>query len=160
MLLRTPSPITPGKGTVYWNLPWDVILGWVNYFTPLGEAELLSLRWDPVGLVQDGCVETHYTWNGTCTSERGQKAGILVWHILPPVHPLMSDSAASLGQHVWYAQPGQVPKAAGILISKDHTTSITLTEGEDFLIQIPTKYPSFQPCTSAAPVVSGHRIGS
>lgn len=41
-LLRTPSPITPGKGAIYWNLQWDVLPRWVNYFKPLHKGELIS----------------------------------------------------------------------------------------------------------------------
>ena len=40
------------------------------------------------------------------------------WSVIspPPVHLLMPDSAASLSQHVWYAQPGQVLKAANLCL--------------------------------------------
>lgn len=31
-----------------------------------------------------------------------------------PLHLLLSDSAASPGQHTWYIQPGQVPKASSL----------------------------------------------
>ena len=72
----------------------------MSYFTPLGEAELLNLHWDPVVLLQAGLVETHYTRSGTCTIERGGKVGVLVWHILPLVRLLKPDSAASPGQRV------------------------------------------------------------
>lgn len=51
LLLRTPSPITPGKGVIYWNLQWDDSLGWVSYSICLGEGELLSLHWHPVVLL-------------------------------------------------------------------------------------------------------------
>ena len=44
VLLRTPSPIIPGKGVIYWNLQWDIPPGWVSYFTPLGEGKLLNLH--------------------------------------------------------------------------------------------------------------------
>lgn len=44
--------------------------------------------------------------------------GVLVWHILPPVHQLMPDRAASLSQHGWYAKPGQVPKTANFPLLK------------------------------------------
>ena len=57
--------------------------------------------------------------------------GLLVWHIPPPVHLLTPYSAASPSQHVWYAQPGQIPKAAATLTS----TNIILIEGEEFPIQ-------------------------
>lgn len=45
MLLRTPSPIMPGKHVIYWNLDWAILLKWVIYFAPLSEEELLSLPW-------------------------------------------------------------------------------------------------------------------
>lgn len=67
-------------------------------FTPLDEEELLNLHSDPIILLQAGPVQTHYTWNGTCTIERGEKVGVLVWHIPPPVHLLTPDSAAFPGQ--------------------------------------------------------------
>ena len=49
---------------------------------------------------------------------KGKKMEVLVWHILPPVYLLMPDSAASPGQHVWYTQPGHVPKAANLPLLK------------------------------------------
>ena len=69
--------------------------------------------------------------------------GVLVWHILPVVHLPTPDSATFPGQHVWYAQLGQIPKAAATLVSKDKATSIILIEGEDLPIQFPTKYLPF-----------------
>lgn len=76
--LRTLSLIIPGKGIGYRNLQWDVTPGWVSYLVPLGGEELLSLPWDPIVLLQAGPVEMHYTWNGTHTTERGEKVGVLV----------------------------------------------------------------------------------
>lgn len=52
MLLRTPSPQMPEKGIIYWNLQWDVSLGWVNYFAPLLEEELPNFHWDSIILLQ------------------------------------------------------------------------------------------------------------
>lgn len=57
------------KGIIYWNFQWDVSLGWVNYLTPLGEGEVLSLWWALIVRLQAGPVETRCTWNGTCTIE-------------------------------------------------------------------------------------------
>ena len=57
---------------------------------------------------------THWNvlyWNGTYTIKREEQVSVLTWHILSPVHLLMPDNVASLGQHVQYAQPGQAPKA-------------------------------------------------
>ena len=34
LLLRTPSPIAPGKEVTYWNLQWDIPPGWVSYLAP------------------------------------------------------------------------------------------------------------------------------
>ena len=48
----------------------------------------------------------------------GEKLEILVWNILPVVHLLKPDVVASLSQHVWYAQPGQVPKAVNLPLLK------------------------------------------
>lgn len=36
LILKTVSPTIPGKGTIYWNLQWDVPLRWISYFTPMG----------------------------------------------------------------------------------------------------------------------------
>ena len=44
-------------------------------------------------------------------NKRGKKRGVL---FLYPVHLLMPDNAASSGEHVWYAQPGHIPKAANL----------------------------------------------
>ena len=66
-----------------------------------------------------------------------------MWHILPPVHLLMPDGTASPSQHIRYAQLGLIPKAAATLTFKDQVTSVFLTEGEEFIIQVPTTYLSF-----------------
>lgn len=47
---------------------------------------------------------------------------VLFWQIQPPDHLLTSDGTASLGEHVWYAQLGQIPKVTAALTSKDKTT--------------------------------------
>lgn len=57
------------------------------------------------------------------TTERREKAGILVCHILPLVHLLIPACVASTGQHVWYAQPGQVPKTASPPLFKARSAS-------------------------------------
>lgn len=100
MLLGTLSPIMPGKDIIYLNWQWDVPLGWVNYFTPLGEVELHSLHQDPVVLLQAGPIETYSSWNGTRAIEKRVE---IYWHILLPAHLFMPDRAASPGQHVCYA---------------------------------------------------------
>lgn len=46
----------------------------------------------------------------------------------------------SLHPHVWYAQVGQIPKAAAALTSKDQTKSKIHIEGDDFPMQVHTKY--------------------
>lgn len=46
-LLRTPSPIVTGKGVIYWDMQWDVLLVWVGCSALLGERELLCLYCDP-----------------------------------------------------------------------------------------------------------------
>lgn len=114
-----PNPITPGKVFNYWNLQWYIPLGGVSYSLPLDEGEPLII-----------------------STESGKKVGVLVWHILPPVHLLMSNSTASPSQHIWYAQLGLIPKAAATLTFKDQVTSVFLTEGE-LIIQVPTTYLSF-----------------
>ena len=47
-----PSPKMPEKDNIYGNLQWDISLGWVYYFAPLGEGELHNLHWDFVVLMQ------------------------------------------------------------------------------------------------------------
>ena len=112
---------------------------------PLGEEEPLSLHCDPIVLLQAGPVETHYTWNGTHTIEKGEKAWILVWHNLPPVYLLTSNSRASPGQHGWHAQSDQVRTAAATLTAKDQAAGVILIEGKGLPIQVPIKHLSFQP---------------
>ena len=75
----------------------------MSYFAPLGEGELLNHHWGPMVLLQAGPVEMHYIWNGTCTVARGQKVGVLVWHIPHPVHLFTPDSAPASSQRVRYA---------------------------------------------------------
>lgn len=77
-----------------------------------------NIYWDPIVPLQTGPVEMHYTWNGTGTTERGEKVGVLVQHIPPLIHLLMPDSAASPAQHAWYTQPGQVPQTANLPLLK------------------------------------------
>ena len=48
-----------------------------------------------------------------------------------PVHLLTILNAASPGQCVWYTQPGQIPKPAAILTSKDQATDVIFIQGED-----------------------------
>lgn len=67
---------------------------WVSYLHPLNEGKLFNLHWNSVVLMQDGPVEI-YTWNRTHITERKEKIGVLVWHILSPGHLLMPGSAAS-----------------------------------------------------------------
>lgn len=82
----------------------------------------------------------HYTWIGICTIKRREKVRVVVLHILLLGHLLMPDSAACPGQHVWYVQLDQIPKAAAPLTAKDQGTSIICIGGEDLPIQILTKY--------------------
>lgn len=76
----------------------EFVMGWLSYFAPLGKGELLSLHWDPIVLLQANPVETNYAWNGTCTIEREEKVGFLVWHIpsqYTSIHLVTPGSAAS-----------------------------------------------------------------
>lgn len=59
MLLRTPSPITPGNYLLEFAVGH---LTWIRDFAPLGERELFNLLWDPIVLLQAGPTETHGTW--------------------------------------------------------------------------------------------------
>ena len=92
MLLRTPGPITPGNCLLEFAIGR---LTQIRDFAPLGERKLCNLLRDPIVLLQAGPAETHYTWNGTHTIERGEKVGVLVWYISPPVRLLMPEIAAS-----------------------------------------------------------------
>lgn len=56
----------------------------------------------------------HYTWNRTRALEQGEEVGVLGRHIVPPVHLLSPDSAASPSQHSRGAQPGRGPEAANL----------------------------------------------
>lgn len=94
MLLRTPSPITPGNYLLEFATGH---LTQIRDFAPLGERELFNLLWDLIVLLQAGPVETHGTRNGTHNIERGEKVGVLIWYISPPAHRLMPESAACPG---------------------------------------------------------------
>ena len=85
--------------------------GWVSYFTPLDERELLSVHCDPFILLQPGPVKMYCIWNGTCTIKREEKMRVLFWHTFPPVLLLLPDSAAYSG-HAWNIEPGQVSRSA------------------------------------------------
>ena len=58
MLLRTPSPITPGNYLLEFAMGH---LTQIRDFAPLGERELFNLLWDPTVLLQAGPIETHGT---------------------------------------------------------------------------------------------------
>lgn len=109
--------------------------------SPLGWTVVSRTYWNTWYLKH----EKHDTWNGTYTIERGENVGSLVWHILPPVYLLTSNSAASPGQHVWYTQSDQIPKAAATLMSKDQAIGVILIEGKDLPIPVHSKYLSFLP---------------
>ena len=83
MLLRTSNFIMPGKETVYLNMQWDILPGWVSYFALLCEGKLLNLccpaadwtRWKTLYLKWN-----IYHW------KKGKK-WVLVWYILPNPSP-------------------------------------------------------------------------
>lgn len=89
-------------------------------------------------------VTTHCTWNGTYAIKRGEKVRVLVCQILPTVHLLTPDRTVFHGQRQWHTQPGQIPKKAAILTSKDQATKVTLVEGRD-LPHANSYYFSFWP---------------
>lgn len=62
------------------------------------------------------------------TPLKGEKSGSPGLGYLTPSPLLIPNSAAFLGQHVWYTQPGQIPKAAATLTFKDQATSVILRE--------------------------------
>lgn len=103
----------------------------------MGEGKPLQLSFV---LLHTGSVEAHDTWNGIHIIERGEKSGspVLAYPTYNPL--LMPDSAASTGQHVWYAQSGQIPKATPTLTFKDQATSVNPYRKGRFLIQVSTKY--------------------
>lgn len=142
---NSPSVITLGKGIIDWHLQWDVPSRWVSYFWPLGEGKLLSLHWHLLVLLQARPVETSDAWNETCTIKRKEKVGVLVWHILPPVHLFMPDISSfphhhSPSQQCWYAHMVQIPKAVATSPSKDQAPSVILEEEEDLPMQVSIKY--------------------
>ena len=82
-------------------------------FTPLGKGDLLNLHWDPAVLLQARLLKCATAGMKHAPLKEGRRWGF--WrHILPPVHLLTLNSAASPGQYVWYVQPGQVPKATNL----------------------------------------------
>lgn len=118
MIIRAPSPIVTGTRTIYWNLQWDDLPERVSYFASLGGEELLSLWWDYHSNAGGTHGDARYgDW--THTTERRENVGVLVWHIPPPIHLLMPESTTSTGQHVWFTQPDQIPKAMATLTPKD-----------------------------------------
>ena len=113
MLLRTPSPFSPGEFVIYWNLSWNIPLGWVIDFALLSKGNYSISTGIPLSSYKPDLLK-----HTICTIERREKVGVLVWHILPPVHLLIPASAAYVGQHVCYAQLGQVPQTANPLFLK------------------------------------------
>ena len=59
------------------------------------------------------------------------------------MHLFIPASGASPSEHVWYARPDQILKAAAALHSKAQATGRFLVEGEVLPIQILTKYLCF-----------------
>lgn len=88
------SPVTSGNGIICWNLQWDIPGGWINYFTPLGEGELLNLHLDPIVPLQPGPLKTHYTEmeHAPLKGRRNENPGLTY---LTPVHLLTPNNAAS-----------------------------------------------------------------
>ena len=124
------------------ELQWDILLGWVSYFSPPEQgnysisSEILLSCHKPDLLK---CTMPH----GTHSTERGWKVGGLVWHITPPVHLFIPDSAASPASKYGVCTTSLIFKATASLISKDQAISIFLIEGEDLPIQVSPKYLSF-----------------
>ena len=73
MLLRTPSPITPGNYLLEFAVGH---LTWIRDFAPLGERELFNLLWDPIVLLQARPAEIYYTCNGPHAIKRGKKVKV------------------------------------------------------------------------------------
>lgn len=124
--------------------------------TPLGEGNCSVSS----GLLLSCCElysETHYPRNGTCTTERRERMGILFCLILPLVCLLTLDNGASRSQHVWFVHPHQIPKAAATLTYQDQSASVVLAEKEDLPINVSTKYMSFLLKTSVYSVWSWDR---
>ena len=83
MLLRTSNFIMPGKETVYLNMQWYILPGWVSYFALLREGNLPNLCCPAANWT---CWKTLYLkWN-IYHWKKGEK-GVLVWHILPNPSP-------------------------------------------------------------------------
>lgn len=82
---RHPNPVTPERGAIYWNLQWDVPMGWVSLGTLVGGTRQSSLG--------SHCPATSHTCGNTsntaCTLERGEGWGFCAG--TPPVHLLMPD---------------------------------------------------------------------
>lgn len=71
----------------------------MDYFTPLGEIELLSLHWNPIILLQAGSVEMHYTHMPYQKRGEGRSPGLAYFAPLHPVYCPIPDTAASPGQY-------------------------------------------------------------
>lgn len=119
MLLRIPYLIMPWKGAIYYNLQWYSPLGWwicSNIWMRRNHSICMGI---PLSYCKpDLCWNTLYLeWNNAPLKE-GRKWGSWSGIACHSVFLSMPDSATSHGQHVWYAQPCQVPKAANLPLLK------------------------------------------
>lgn len=92
-----------------------------------------------------GCIsETHYPRNGTCTTERRERMGILFCALLSPVCLcLLTLDNGARSHHVWFVHPHQIPKAAATLTYQDQSLKCSSCRKEDLPIKVSTKYLSF-----------------
>ena len=147
MLLRTPSPITPRESVIYWNLQCCKSQsshqdGWVTLHLWMKENYSISTGIPPSYCKSDLLKHNIPGMEHAPLKERRRWKS---WSAYPT--PRLSPHAWQCclpWQRVWYAQPGQIPKAAVMLTPTYQTTSVILT-WDDFPIQVPAKYLSFQP---------------
>ena len=99
--------------TSHWD-GWVTLHQWVKWNYSVSTGILLSCY--KLDLLKCTISGTEHT------PSREEQVKVLTWHILPPIHLLMSHSVAFPGQHVQYAQPGQVPKAAILPLLKARWT--------------------------------------
>ena len=87
-------------------------VGWMSYFVPLGEGELLSLCGDPI-IFAASLLKCNIVGMEHVPLKEGNRWGPGLAYPTP-VQFLTPGSAASINQHVWFTQPGHISKAANL----------------------------------------------
>ena len=85
VVLRIPSPVTPGEGINYWDLQLNILPGWGRRDHSIST---------PAVLPQGRLAEMHQTCSGRRDTEKGEGEGSGLGYPAP-VHLLKPDSTAS-----------------------------------------------------------------